>query len=327
MNSNVCFVIPYFGCLPNYFPLFLKSCSYNPYFNWLLITDDKTKYEYPTNFRVVYMSYEQNLALIQSKFNFKISLERAYKLCDFKPAYGYIYSRYLDGYTHWGHCDTDILIGKLDNYLNDDLLEKYDKLFCLGHLTLYKNTEENNRIFMNPLNGVEIYKRVYSTNKSCCFDEVWKDEYNINTLFIKAGKSVYENDFSLNIDFAHTSFLRVKYVGRKVPNNGHGYCYEIYKPCVYMWEKGHIFRYFIKSNKIEREEFMYIHLQKRKMKVHIDYNVEDMIKIVPNSFLPLEYNKVTMDNFSRIKKRVYNNHYWRIKISPKIIKIKRKLGL
>lgn len=35
---------------------------------------------------------------IQSKFDFKISLERAYKICDFRPAYSYIFQEELEKY-------------------------------------------------------------------------------------------------------------------------------------------------------------------------------------------------------------------------------------
>ena len=326
MKSKVCFIIPYFGHLPNYFSLFLKTCSFNPDFDWLLITDDKAQYDYPKNFRVIYMSYEENYSLIQSKFDFPIMLHQAYKLCDFKPAYGYIYSEFLKGYTHWGHCDTDVLMGNLKSFITDELLNLYDKLFCLGHMTIYKNTDMNNRIFMNSLNGKLIYKEVYTSRESCCFDEDWKDEKNVNTLFQHAEKTICPIDYSLNIDFGHTKFVRVVYVGRDVPNNGHGYVYEDYKPCIYLWEKGHIYRYFKKSGEIVREEYMYIHLQKRNMKVLVDIH-EDVIKIVPNAFLPLEVEKVTVDNFDKIKKRILNDHYWRMKIMPRVCKIKRVLGL
>ena len=74
---KVCFIIPYFGHLPNYFSLFLKTCAYNKNFDWLLITDDPTPYNYPNNFRVIYMSFEENYSLIQSKFDFQVALERA----------------------------------------------------------------------------------------------------------------------------------------------------------------------------------------------------------------------------------------------------------
>lgn len=214
-------------------------------------------------------------------------------------------------------------MGDLSNFLTDSVLSQYDKLFCLGHMTIYKNSVENNRIFMNRLNGIPIFQKAYSTNKSCCFDEVWKDENNVNTLFRQAGKAILSKDYSLNIDFGHTKFVRVIYVGRNEPNNGHGYVYENYKPWVYIWAKGHIFRYVVDGTQLLREEYMYIHLQKRKMKVKVDSYV-DVIKIVPNSFLPLEVTSVTLDNFRKIKKKDCNSHYWRVKILPKIKSLKKK---
>lgn len=325
MEAKICLVIPYFGQLPNYFSLFLKSCSFNQDIDWLLITDDKTPYDYPPNFQVIYMAYEDNYSLIQAKFDFPVTLHRAYKLCDFKPAYGYIYSEFLKGYSHWGHCDTDVIMGNLRAFLTDELLNSYDKLFCLGHMTIYKNTDENNRIFMNSLNGESIYKEVYTSGESCCFGEDWKDEKNVNTLFQHAGKTIYSTDYSLNIDFWRTKFIRVVYVGREVPNNGHGYVLEDYKPCIYLWEKGHIYRYFKEEGKIVREEFMYMHLQQRKMKVLVDAH-EDVIKVVPNAFLPLETEGISVANFDKIKTKIRNDHYWRIHILPKIRKIKKILS-
>ena len=326
MKNKVCFIIPHFGRLQSYFQLFLKTCSYNKNFDWLLITDERTKYAFPQNVRVVHMSYQDNASLIQSKFDFPIALHKAYKLCDFRPAYGYIYSDFLKGYSHWGHCDTDVLMGCLDNFITDRLLDKSDKMFCLGHMTIYKNTEENNRIFMNSLHGVPVFKDVLSSDVSCCFDEDWKDDHNIYTLYRKAGKSVFTKDCSLNIDFGSTRFVRVIYVGKEIPNNGHGFVYEKYKPAVYLWDNGHIYRYFKENNELKKEEFMYIHLQRRKMKNKVD-NQANIIKIVPNSFLPLEVDKVTLETFDRIKKTDRNNHFWLIKVLPRLKNLRKKLGL
>lgn len=43
------FIIPYFGKFKNYFEFFLKSFSYNPQFDLLLITDNTDPYVYPKN--------------------------------------------------------------------------------------------------------------------------------------------------------------------------------------------------------------------------------------------------------------------------------------
>lgn len=46
MKSKVTFLIPYFGILPNYFDLFLKSCEYNAEYQWIVFTDDETPRRY-----------------------------------------------------------------------------------------------------------------------------------------------------------------------------------------------------------------------------------------------------------------------------------------
>ncbi|WP_333562533.1 DUF6625 family protein, partial [Lactobacillus amylovorus] len=40
------FIIPYFGHFNNYFQLFLNSCKYNSNYDWIIFTDDRTKYDY-----------------------------------------------------------------------------------------------------------------------------------------------------------------------------------------------------------------------------------------------------------------------------------------
>ena len=44
--------------------------------------------------------------------------------------------------------------------------------------------------------------------------------------------------------------------------------------------------YYIKNNKIEKEEFIYVHLKRRKMKIDIDQNTENYL-ITPSGFAPM----------------------------------------
>ena len=50
--KKIVFICPYFGKLPEYIDVWLKSCEYNKDIDWILITDDKTDYNYPTNVKV-----------------------------------------------------------------------------------------------------------------------------------------------------------------------------------------------------------------------------------------------------------------------------------
>ena len=93
--NKCCFIIPYFGKLPKTFPIFLKSCAKNPEFNWLIFTNDDTAFDYPLNVSVVHMTLDELSSLADKKLGFKVALDKAYKLCDFKPAYGFIFEDYI----------------------------------------------------------------------------------------------------------------------------------------------------------------------------------------------------------------------------------------
>ena len=158
MNRCV-LILPYFGEFNNYFPLFLKSCGSNK------------DYDYPDNVKIVPMSLKDFKDIAAEKLGFSPCIPRPYKLCDFKPAYGLIVEDYIQGYEYWGHCDCDLLFGNLSDILTPILDLNYDKIFAVGHLTIYKNTYENNRIFMREHNGVLLYRNVFTSERIWGFDE------------------------------------------------------------------------------------------------------------------------------------------------------------
>lgn len=323
--KKCCFIIPYFGKFNNYFPLFLKTCAWNKDFNWLVITDDETKYDYPDNFKIIKMSFYELKALIQSKFDFPISLEKPYKLCDYKPAYGYIFEEYLSEYKFWGHCDTDVLMGDLSKFINTKMLDNYDKIFCLGHMTLYKNTEEVNRLFKSKHDGRKIYKEVFSNKHICWFDEAWKDHYNINNIFKEHGKRIFSEDLSLNFRIMVSQFVKTTYKG--TTNLGSAF-FEIepYKKCIYLWKNGEIVRFYLDGGILQKEEYAYIHLQKRIMHYSSDITRCNIIQIVANKFLAFNDTDITFLNFKTIKKEYLNTQYWYIKVLPKLQHLKRLIA-
>lgn len=320
--KKCCFIIPYFGKLPNYFQLFLNSCKFNPDFNWLLFTDDRTEYEYPENVKKIDISFSDIKKYINGKFGDEVALLRPYKFCDLKPMYGYIFEDYLKGYKSWGHCDLDTIMGNLSKFITDDMIDSYDKLFTLGHMTIYKNTYENNRIFMCKHNGRELYKDILHSENNNWFDEEWKDDNNINQIFKRQRKKVFEEDLSLNIDNLHNAFLRIKYVGKETAPTTNGYVLENRKQFVCLWINGSIIRYYKQNEIIVEEEFPYIHLQGRKMRCANQIELCKLYKIIPDAFMPLEIDHITVDNFNRILIKYRCYHMQRIWIN----KLANKLG-
>lgn len=278
------FIVPYFGKLPGYFPLFLRSCERNPSFDWLIITNDITEYNYPQNVRVMKSSFSDFKKLIQSKFDFQIELNSVQKLCDYKPVYGYLLEDKIANYEYWGYCDLDVIFGDLSYYLDKLLIKGYDKLFELGHLTIFKNNKLNNRLFMKPLNGKAIYKWCFKNKNVTTFDEVYGNNPDVNDIFLSYGKKVYRKNFSFDIQPGLIGFQNANY-----DYESQKYLYEKnYWQKVCTWENGKIYRYYITKSNLRRSQYIYVHLQDRKMSWDKRcLNCEKWL-IIPNRIMPLK---------------------------------------
>ncbi|MBQ3532846.1 MAG: hypothetical protein IJA51_03980 [Oscillospiraceae bacterium] len=281
--QKILIILPYFGRFPNYFPLFLQSCRYNPTINWLLLTDNTQEYDYPENINVVHIEFSSIQTAFQQKFDFPIVLHQPYKLCDYRPAYGYLFSEYLNGYDFWGHCDLDLIFGDLRAFFPDEQLAMYDKVGHLGHLTLYRNTPEINTLFMATLDNRQRYREVFTTEQSCIFDE-W-DDLSINQMFLRTGKRLWLwNDFfdayphddnlvraTRDIDFSDYSWTP------KIDRTPHWIS----------WEDGNIFSHTRKNGSWEKEELAYAHFQKRDMSVNCLVDGQSFW-CLPSGFVPME---------------------------------------
>lgn len=319
--KKVCFIVPYFGTLPNYFQLFLESCSINKDYEWLIITNDQRKFCYPKNVKRVIMSFEELKKTISSKFSFKINLNTPRKLCDYKPAYGFIFENYLREYEYWGHCDIDTIMGKLDDFLPPLLKNQYDKIFTLGHFILYKNTKENNRIFMKNFRGQSLYKESFQTDSITTFDETYGDDNNVNSIFVENGAKVYEKDLSFNVDLYISKFTQIIYDNKQ---------YVVLKhpsKILFIWSENGLKYFYIDKGKLQTKEVMYIHLQQRKMKVSrkMVYN-NTSFSIIPNEFYPIQ-NQIpkNVNDFYKLKRNSLSFQREKIFIKWKWFGLKRKI--
>lgn len=90
--NRIALIIPYFGTLPNYFSLWLKTAAYNKNFDFLLFTDcNLAEYGVPYNVKCIQMTFDEVKQRVGNILNFKFVLHNPYKLCDYKPLYGLIF--------------------------------------------------------------------------------------------------------------------------------------------------------------------------------------------------------------------------------------------
>lgn len=270
-------VIPYFGKFPAHFKLFLRSCEYNSGYNWLIFTDNQEHYNYPSNVRKISMSFNDLRKLIQKKFKFQIRLKVPYKLCDFKPAYGYIFSDWLNDSDWWGYSDCDLIYGNLDRVIGQDVFETYDKIFTTGHLAFYRNTSSVNKCFMKAYYNIDYAKRVFTNKRIYAFDE-----NIINELFLLNNLKIYTDDLSANPSVYYYHFRLIKRV-----YNIKRYLTEDYVPSIYIWNSGNMYRYYYSDDdgRLTKNEFAYMHFQQRNMS--LKGNESDFALIKPNCLMML----------------------------------------
>lgn len=293
LMNQIVLIIFYFGPFPNYFFQFLNSCGKNPEIDWRIYTDNEKQGIWPKNVSYIHMAWAECQELFQSKFSFPIQLRDPKKLCDFKPAYGYILEETLSEYAFWGHCDLDLIFGELKPFLRKEQLQYYDKLYTLGHFTLYRNDKLVNRCFMSEINGRIRYKEVYQTSKQIAFDE-WGNE-NINEIFLQSEFRFLDEEFGADIWPEYTCFILSHY--DKVYKQ---YICERGKWCFFRVIEGKVICYYMYNNKICSREYPYVHMQKRKFFIGID-KIENMsYDIVPGKFEPCGKNiEQIMENVSR----------------------------
>ena len=227
-----------------------------------------------------------------------------------------------------GHCDIDTILGNLDFFLHDLLKCNYAKLFCLGHMELYKNTYENNRIFMRPIGERYLYKESFSSSRTTVFDECGSGAENINDFFKYYNKPVYEKDYSMNCSIVPTRLVKVTYLAENA-----SFYTEKPKVALYVVDRGNLFRLYkdTKNNKIVREDFLYIHLQLRKMKFDSDILSKECFKILENQFAQINNSSIlnkTVDNlsireFNMVKRHALSLRFFKLLVKWKINKLKR----
>lgn len=265
---KIAMIICWMGEMPDYFKIWEYSCSKNPNYDFLVFTDHPQKCRF-TNVKFIKFSLKDFNNLATKKTNVKVDVKKPYKLCDFRPAYGLIFEDYLKGYDFWGHCDIDQIFGIIGNFVDDEMLEKYDKINRNGHFALYKNTKKINNLFKQS-GSLFNYVEVFQSDENFAFDEYTGinmiiKKHNINCFFI--------NNFA-DID---------KGSKRYICKNHSNFKYQFYIYC-----DGKVFKVYYNKG-IRKKEMMYLHFQKKIPKIDFQ-SINGCIAIGYKSFCNIDSN-------------------------------------
>lgn len=277
--KKIALLYPYFGKLPNTFDFWLKTLTANRRPDIFIFTDQDIHAEETDNLIIKKMQFSEFVDLVSKNFQIPIELPEPYKICDYRPMFGEIFSEYLSGYDFWGYGDLDVVWGNFDTFITDSLLDNFDRISQYGHLSLFRNCKELNTLYLNELNGERPYLYSVTEKDSCTFDEWWNGR-GIENIAAQTGIKEYRT-------------LRIADVSRIYKRRN--MCFKFEMNCdtlppnldrVFLYENSRLYSIVFEDRKrrISTEEVLYAHFQKRKLHVP-RLNCTDKFWVVPNKIM------------------------------------------
>ena len=171
---SICLITCYMGPLPNYFSYFISSCRKNKDIHFVVISDSVEESKNIDNVQLIKLNLSQLSELSSLKLQTTVKVANAWKINEYKPAFGVIFDDIVKDYDFWGWCDLDIIWGNVRSFLTSDLLNKYDVIvpkdkWTAGHFTLFRNNNNNNNLFRLNEDVIALFnsEKYYAFEESC----------------------------------------------------------------------------------------------------------------------------------------------------------------
>lgn len=171
-KNEICLILPYFGRFPNYFDKWLLSAKKNTFIDFYIITDSEMSRS-DENIHYVNMTLKDIKERVEACVGYKIRLESPYKLCDYKPTYGEVFSDITTEYNWWGYIDPDIVFGDMRLLFSVENLNSYDTIGGGGWCTLIRNDDRFNYAYKREFSDIKAFslREASKTNNSMIVDE------------------------------------------------------------------------------------------------------------------------------------------------------------
>lgn len=166
-------IIPYFGELPEWFDLYLYSCS-KVNIDFYFFTDCKVPKKRYKNTFFYNISYDEYCNLVSDSLNISFHPTDKYNLVKIKPFIGIIHKNICSNYLFWGFSDIDLIYGESinTNLLTKKNLNRYDLITThstriAGHFTIIRFLSKYTTLCMK----IPAWKEKLETEKNIAVDE------------------------------------------------------------------------------------------------------------------------------------------------------------
>lgn len=146
-TNHICMIIPYFGREPEWFNLYLYSCSKQDNVDFYYYTDClKPVKQYP-NTHFIYLSYDKYCQIVSQRLNISFHPAYTYKLADLKPFLAIVHEEIISKYDWWSFGDLDLIFGDIGLLMNVENMSRYDVITShadriAGHFTAIRTKSD-----------------------------------------------------------------------------------------------------------------------------------------------------------------------------------------
>lgn len=176
--ADIAIVTAWYGPLPPWLPLTLRTMECNPSVDFLLIGDfEPPGYSVPPNVHLRALSRWELRTRIRRHLDLTLLFLKIRKLCDLKPTFGHLFAKELEPYSWWGWADLDVVYGDIRGRLSGldmdrlDAISTYERHPSSGPLMLLRNAERTNALYRCSPD----WRRALRLRRYVAFDEWWGD--------------------------------------------------------------------------------------------------------------------------------------------------------
>jgi hypothetical protein len=174
--KTITIITHYFGPLPAWYRLFLRTCEWNASIRWIVVTDQYLPWNLAANITVVRTTLDALAKLAAEQTGFSFHPSSGYRVGDWRPAFGDIFAAHLIGADFWGHCDPDVFFGNVRKFITEEMLNQNtiissDRRQLCGAFTLYRNDARTNGLYRRHESVQSILNEIYAPG----FDEAGMD--------------------------------------------------------------------------------------------------------------------------------------------------------
>jgi hypothetical protein len=216
---------------------FVESCKWNPDVRWRFYTDCGEPENHASNIDYVPISFRDYKALVRSRLAIAFDPADPYKLCDLKPALGFVHEQDTAGYPFFGYGDLDVIYGDISHFYGEERLTGLDVVSThperlSGHFAVLRNTSALRHAFERAAD----YRALLETPEYTGFDEY---QFSQVVLEQATGRSLFSERYSTVLSSRRWHDGTMNYPQR------------------WFWSKGHL------TNERDGErEFLYLHFMR-----------------------------------------------------------------